>query len=616
MTGTEQPHTLIAWLSEPSTLDGIFAEPLRGAFSLAPSTRWGILLTIVINVYLWLFGFRLFYSIVGRWLGFYNPLHFRYFLLPWRPLWKTYRHLLQWREEVFVMGRVASARWMSVLDRLCLVYKPDFIFLGRHRAAGISIQQPAGCDGERHVTVIAGPGAGKTTYIISWLAMHPGSAYVIDPKGQIARTIVNRKGAGGKGVFGQGKKVRVLDPMRQVRGHPSAKWNLFDTLHAVERRSGRDAVVRYAVKAAFGLIMDRGENPFWPGSSKEFITGAILDVYTCEPRERQTLARLYDLLANGLVEECRTPQEDAMAVWLWRMKNNKSFDGVIAASANALADAGKETYGNILVTIREQLQWLKLPEVRTVCGSGSAETDSDVDLEELASEQPGMLLFLCAPATDVRGPLAGWFRLLTVMALYIFEDLNRKLRCPCLFLLDEFPALGRLDSVQVAAGLMRSMGVRLVVIAQDLGQLRIYPNHETFLGSAEACLFMATNHQETLSYITRTLGVRTIRRKVKSGWWFTRTARHELREEPLMREEALKRVLGRGNIVCILAGNRPLITTRTSYFNYLPTYFFDNDPDHGELLLRRPMRRFFTWLLPGKVEPVRPVTPLKPVPEG
>lgn len=616
MTWTDIQDSVFAWLSAPGALNGAFAllaEPLGGLLRVAPETRGGVILLVMVNAYIWTTLARFAYSVLGRWFGFYNPAHFHSFLwVPWRPVWKKLRIVLRWREEVFRMGRVASARWASLPDRLCLVYKPGHIFLGRHRAGGIAIQQPAGCDGERHVTMIAGPGSGKTSHAISWVTMHPGNAFIIDPKGLIARVTARRKGKGGPGVFGQGKKVRILDPLHQVKEHPCARWNVFDVLREAERRSGSDAVVRYAVKIAEGLIVRYAkENPFWPGACKELLTGAILDIYTKEPPERQTLPRLYDLLCNGLPEECQSPKENPITAWLWRMKKNTAFDGIIAASASTLADAGEQTYGNILVSAREQLQWLKLPEVRAVCKSGSAEDGTDVNLAELVTGS--LVLYVCAPATDVRGPMAGWFRLLTVISLYIFEDLQKRLKHPCLFLLDEFPALGKIESIQIAAGLMRSMGVRLAIIAQDLGQLHIYDNYETFLGSAEACLFMATNHQETLSYIERALGVQTIHRKIKAGWAGNNMDRYELREEPLMRAEAIKRVLGRGNIITIRPGDRPLITKRTSYFDYMPTYFFDNDSDHKENLRRRPARQLFNLLLPGKSEPA---PPLRTAPEA
>jgi type IV secretory pathway TraG/TraD family ATPase VirD4 len=601
---------LVAWITQPASLDVLpflLTEPLNGILSpvgLSPRTLIGVMMVGTLNLYFWTTVVRIFYSLIGRYFGFYNPAHFRNFLwLGWRTLWRPVGAVLRWKEEVFAGGTRATGGWASLLFRLCLTFKPGDILLGTHRAWGLPLQQPGGLDGERHVTIIAGPGSGKTTHAVSWVALHPGPAFIIDPKGLIAKLTVKRKGKGGDGIIGQNKKVRVLDPLHLVPDQISARYNLFDTLHAVEERSGEDAVVRYAVKAATGLVLRTGSenNIFWPEVSEELISGAILDVYKHEPRERQNLGRVFDLISNGLPEACRTPEENPMLVWLWRMQSSKAFGGAIATSANAvLACAKGETFGNIFVTIRTNLKWLKLPEIRRVCESGTAEEETDVNLEELVTGD--LVLYLSAPATDLKGPLAPWFRLLTIMSLYIFEDMNRKLKVPCLFLLDEFPALGRIEAVQIASGLMRSMGVRLAIICQDMGQLEIYPNAETFLGSAEACLFMGTNHQKTLSYLENALGKKTIEVKVKGGL-NGQGHRYERREEPLMRAEMIKRVLGAGNIIVTRPDSRPQITKRARYFEFLPVCFYQQDLDHREAFCRSMTRKIFQLLLPDKTPP-------------
>jgi type IV secretory pathway TraG/TraD family ATPase VirD4 len=617
-----------AWLTLPASLDALpyfLAAPLAvllGPIGLAPETFIGVVIVAMLNLYCWTTVVRIFYSVVGGWCGFYNPAHFRHFLwLDWRTLWKPVGWVLRWKEEVFAGGKRATGGWASLLFRLRLTFKPGDILLGTHRAWGFPLQQPAGLDGERHVTIIAGPGSGKTTHAISWVALHPagepvppgspvcqgGSAFIIDPKGLIASVTAKRKGNGGGGIVGQNKRVRIIDPFHLVPDTVSAKINIFDTLRAAERRSGRDAVVRYAVKAATGLVLRTSseQNIFWPEISEELISGAILDVYEHEPREKQNLGRVYDLISHGLPEACRTPDENPIMAWLWRMKSSTAFGGAIAASANAVLICSKgETFGNIMVTIRTNLKWLKLPEIRRICESGSAADETDVDLEQLVTGE--LVLYLSAPATDIKGPLAPWFRLLTIMSLYIFEDMNRKFLIPCLFLLDEFTALGQIQAIQTAAGLMRSMGVRLVIICQDMGQLEIYPNSETFLGSAEACMFMGTNHQKTLKYIETALGMKTIEVKVKGGWG-GKTDRMERREEPLMRAEMIKRVLGAGNIITIRPDNRPLITRRTRYFEFLPVCFYQKDRNHREAFLRSLTRKIFQLLLPGKM----PLTPSK-----
>ena len=49
---------------------------------------------------------------------------------------------------------------------------------------------------------------------------------------------------------------------------------------------------------------------------------------------------------------------------------------------------------------------------------------------------------------------------------------QRRVGAPALFLLDEFAALGRLEAVERAMGLMAGYGLQLWPILQDMGQLK------------------------------------------------------------------------------------------------------------------------------------------------
>jgi type IV secretory pathway TraG/TraD family ATPase VirD4 len=456
---------------------------------------------------------RLLFCAIGRLCGLYNPNWFYVFLwLPWRPLYRLLLVPRRWWEEMFRTGRRATARWTGVLEALTLVYRPGLIFLGRVRAFGIGLFQPVGVKGERHLVMIAGTGSGKTTQLITMLGLHKGSSFVIDPKGQIAKTIVSRMGQGGEGVIGKKGKVCVLDPYRLVNGWQSSCWNPFDEIdRAIARHGNRDVAVRYAMKFAEGLIIQYPrENPFWPGTAKDFLLALILHIHTTEPPQQRTLARLYDMLTNGIPERTE-PGKSAFGAMLREMSRNQAFGGVIAASANTLADTGNDTFGNVLITMREQLKWLKLPEIRTLCQR------SDFHLEEMKT---GTLnLFICAPVGDIRGALAGYFRLISVLSFYVFENIPGRLKHPCLFALDEMPSLGNIEAVATAAPVMRSYGVRLLAIAQDLEKLKaVYPDAwGGFIGNAEAVFWMGLEHQETLSYLSQRLGQRTFRERVIKG---------------------------------------------------------------------------------------------------
>lgn len=88
-----------------------------------------------------------------------------------------------------------------------------------------------------------------------------------------------------------------------------------------------------------------------------------------------------------------------------------------------------------------------------------------------------------------------------------------------LFLLDEFVALGRLESVARAMGLMARYGVQLWPILQDIHQLRhLYGDRAgTFFANAGVLQVFGVNDHDTTDLISRMIGEETVDYR-SEGW--------------------------------------------------------------------------------------------------
>ena len=556
---------------------------------------------------------RIVFLVIANAFGFVGPGSFRLWLALW-PLafvWRfAHRRLWQplafWWEELFRFRIRATAGFASVPETMTLTYKPEMVYLGRLRAFGVGWWQSCGLKAQKHLVMLAGTGGGKTTLLITLAGLHGGNAFVIDPKGQMAKVLARK--------LASKRKVCVLDPRRIVRGQRTATWNPFDEIaRAVERQRRRneweiqeahrrgvpppddlprpeDIVVIYVMKIADGLVVRHGkESPFWTNSAKDFLVGLILFVYLTEPPERRNLVRLYDLLCNGLVEKT-PPGRNGFDVLLYEMTRVQAFGGIVAGSANTLANAAKETRGSILSTMSEALKWLKNPAVRNICQSSS------FSLEELKTGR--LTLFLCAPVSDIRVEMAGWFRLITVLSLTVFEELQHEpIKTPCLYALDEFPSLGRIDAIESSAAVMRSYGIRLLCIAQDIGQIKnLYDNWQTFVGSAAAVWYMAISDPDTLGYLQNSLGRARISRKLGRRWWkpFAAEPPRVIEDEhTVMTADQIERFLSprHGNMIVQRSGERPLKLKVAPYFKTLPITAYDPDTDFPEARLRAWLRR-------------------------
>lgn len=79
---------------------------------------------------------------------------------------------------------------------------------------------------------------------------------------------------------------------------------------------------------------------------------------------------------------------------------------------------------------------------------------------------------------------------------------------PVWFVLEEFPALGHMRSIETAAGLMAGFGIKLWSVLQDFTQLQThYPKSwETFLGNAGIIQSFGNADVTTTEHLSKLLG--------------------------------------------------------------------------------------------------------------
>jgi type IV secretory pathway TraG/TraD family ATPase VirD4 len=368
----------------------------------------------------------------------------------------------------------------------------------------------------------------------------------------------------------------------------SAVWNVFAEIDTAVDRDGADAAVRMAIKISESLIItppgDR--SPFFPNAARGVALSTILFVYRYCPREEQNLVTFRRLICRGLDKETSDPKE-AIDLWIYVMAQCEDFGGAIANGAAALKNAGPDTLGNVLATLREQTKWIDLPELHPVLTGPSSFLSHELKTRD------DLVVSLVAPVGAIREELAPFCRLLTNIIAHTFETLDVRKRRPCLFAIDELPAQGYNRTLETIAPVARSYGLQLLGIAQDIGNLRAaYPQTwESYIGNADAVFFMGCNHAETISYLEKALGTTSHREQVDG-------AKNPIeRERPLLYAEQCRRFLNpaRNRVIVTRAGKRPLRLKIATYYDELPVTAYDPDPDHREAVLRRIVRFVIAW---------------------
>ena len=557
--------------------------------ALSPEHIAAFVLAALMPLAFALFIFGTLLTAVLRLLGLSHPNHYRFLpRLPWRSVYKVKMAVSQWFEQNFRFGRHSTGSFAGSLSLLTLIFKPKQLFLGRAPIAGFGTMQPVGTDVKTHFFCYAASGAGKTTWLITALSCWNGSAWIIDPKGQVTDALArsNKK-----------RDWIILNPYDIEN---TAQWNPFDDIKAAMLRENEDAAVKWAMRLGEALVItpEGSKQPYFTDTSRGFVVGLVLHIITYHEQECWNLAYLRELIIFGyrVFDEhgnLESTSGESRELLYKLMHENHSFDFAVAGSAAAFINASADVSGNLLSTLMEQTKWLDIPSVKHML-SATTRPLSD------AKTRDDVVFSLVLPVLSIREELQPLVRAYTNFTVYTFESIKKK-KGQCLMCIDEIQAQNYNKTIDISLPVGRSYGLTVLGIAQDISGMKAKSAYqdtwEAFTGNASAVLWMGSNHSSNLDYLSKILGKKTIIEKDR------RTGKKIYREVPVMDAEQIARLLDpdRGNVIVTRAGKRPLLLKNDPYFKALPVTKYDADPEHGDSFWRA-ITRFFLNRKPKAVK--------------
>jgi Type IV secretory system Conjugative DNA transfer len=498
---------------------------------------------------------------------------------------------LRWLMAGRHFGMGGTSKFSGLLDEWANPWKPGQVLLGA------SLYDPrwlVGVEDDRHICTIATSRAGKgRSVIIPNLLTWPGSALVIDPKGQNAYVTALTRGKGGHGLTDTlGQRVRIVDPLGEIRDdklRPSiARFNPLAELDL----QAADYVERVGLIAdALVVPSPNAKDSFFDNSARALISGLIDYVLISNSvgNDERNLATV-----RGLLIHPDGPPLEEMS----------EMGGLAQAGAAGVLQAGKNAAGDVISTAIAHTKWLDSAAMQRALGA------SDFSLRELNEGNTTVYLVLPPQYLDEHGR---FLRLFVNLALQVAAE-GRKGKYATLFLLDEFYALGRLQQLAKSAGLMAGYGVKLWPIIQNIGQVQeLYPeNWETFLGNAGQWMVFAVNDQTTAGYLSERLGKRIIWRKMRGPqgfeWEIAGTA--NLRDA-----RELGKTISRasGNLTVFTESGEAFLLRRTPYDKLFRRSRYSPDPfEQPRLSLGALVSGLLNRLAPARAahaintEPARP----------
>ena len=380
-----------------------------------------------------------------------------------------------------------SARWATKEEiRAAGLLGPDGVVLGCHGRHHLRH------DGPEHVLCFAPTRSGKGVgLVVPTLLTWPGSCIVHDIKGE-NWTLT----AGFRSRFG---RVLKFDPTDAL----SAAYNPL-----LEVRRG-DKEVRDVQNIADILVDPEGaldRRNHWEKTSHSLLVGAILHVLYAE--RDKTLAGV----ANFLSDPKRPVEATLRAMMSTPHLGKSGVHPVVASAARELLNKSDNERSGVLSTAMSFLGLYRDPVVAKV-------TDRcDWRMADLIAQARPVSLYLVVPPSDINRTKPLIRLILNQIGRRLTEELNAKDRQHRLLLmLDEFPALGRLDFFESALAFMAGYGIKSFLIAQSLNQIeKAYGANNSVLDNCHVRVAFATNDERTAKRVSDALGTATELRDSKN----------------------------------------------------------------------------------------------------
>ncbi len=399
-----------------------------------------------------------------------------------------------WRaRQARLVTTYGSSRW-ATKGEVCKsgLFDPQGVFLGRLKDRYLRH------DGPEHVMCFAPTRSGKGVgLVIPTLLSWPHSAVIHDIKGENWQLT-----SGWRSRFSHCLLFNPTDPA-------SARYNPL-----LEVRKGRFEV-RDVQNIADILVDPEGaleRRNHWEKTSHALLVGVILHVLYAE--KEKTLAHVAAFLSDPARSFERTLRV-MMSTNHLGTDEAPQVHPVVAQAARELLNKSENERSGVLSTAMSFLGLYRDPTV--------AETTSACEwrIADLVDAERPVSLYLVIPPSDISRTKPLVRLVLNQIGRRLTERLEgqagKRRRHQLLMMLDEFPALGRLDFFESALAFMAGYGVRSFLIAQSLNQIsKAYGENNSILDNCHVRIAFASNDERTAKRISDSLGTATELRAMRN----------------------------------------------------------------------------------------------------
>lgn len=360
-------------------------------------------------------------------------------------------------------------------------------------------------DGPEHVIAMAPTRSGKGVgIIIPTLLSWPHSVLITDIKGE------NWGLTAGYRKEKLGNKVLKFEPTATDRS--SVRFNPLEEIRVRSEHEVGD------VQAITDMLVDpqgSGELDHWAKTSNALLLGVIL--HLLYSRGTANLSGVAAFLSDpakpvdDALQEMMTATHDESGLFQRIYNVDSRTHPIVAQTAREMINKAEAEKASVISTA---LACLGLYRDPAIAYNTSA---SEFKISDLMNQAEPVSLYLVIPPKDM-GRTKPLIRLLLNQVIkgltgtmeYADGKAVQTYKHRLLLLLDEFPAFGRLDSLEAALAFIAGYGMKSLLIAQSLNQLyKTYTRENSIIDNCHIRVAFTPNEPVTAEYLANMLGNKT-----------------------------------------------------------------------------------------------------------
>jgi len=449
----------------------------------------------------------------------------------------------RWERRVTTYG---SARWAERRDLMeAGLLGGDGVFLGRWKGGYLRH------DGPEHVMAFAPTRSGKGVgLVIPTLLSWTGSAVIHDIKGENWELTSGWRSK-------LGPCIR-FDPTDET----SPRYNPL-----LEVRKGKFEVrdVQNIADILVDPVGSHESRDHWDKTGYALLVAVMLHVLYAE--ENKSLSGCAEFLSHPERTIGETLELMLKTKHHVTAKGRARAHPYVARGARAMKNKSDNERSGVLSTVLTLLEVFSDPIIAELTST------SDWGVMDLVEAERPVSLYLVVPPSDISRTRPLMRLILNQVGRRLTERLPHEGRRKVLLMLDEFPALGRLDFFETALAFLAGYGIRAFLIGQSLNQIeKAYGPNNAILDNCHVRVAFATNDERTAKRISDSLGAKTELRSQKNytGHRLAPWLSHMM----VSRQETARQLLTPGEVmqlppkqeVVMVAGVPPVMADKLRYF--------------------------------------------------